>query len=424
MKQIKQHSKLIWVILASSAGMLDFYDMVLMGVLLPFLGEAFLPGHDFQLFKILSIWLIGYLARPIGAFLFGRLGDTKGRAYILINMSFLSALPTFLIGFLPNYYTIGIAAPIILIVLRVLQGLAMGAVWPSLMVYCAEMVEHKKRGFTTTYSVTSVLFGFVLASIFVLIVYTLFPLVDFILYGWRIPFMLSILLALLTLNLRKILPEPPIYTRQKKISYDPITPLKVTFKENLTKWLRVLFFSSSVAMILHLGVFLNIPYLLIFHKHAVSDITLISIISIIIGIVLMLIFSTIGDKKGRKPLAYIGFLLFIILAYPAYVLFHQESFATALIAEVILIIPVSFVIASYGGMIVEEFPTLSRHTSVATTNIGYAILGSSAIWVSFLLIHATQSTYAPLFYMMLCGVLGVISTFLMKDYYLEELERA
>src|SRR6202142_4585788 len=226
----------IWrVIMASSVGtMIEWYDFYIFGSLAAVLGPKFYPpGNDtFAYIAYLATFAVGFIVRPFGALFFGRIGDLVGRKYaFLVTLSIMGGA-TALIGVLPTYKTAGWFAPIALLVIRILQGLALGGEYGGATVYVAEHVPDGKRGFYTSFIQITATLGLFVSLIVILVTQASMSKDDFAVWGWRIPFLISIILVIISLYIRLKMKESPIFAQLKSAGMTSTQPLKDAF----TKW--------------------------------------------------------------------------------------------------------------------------------------------------------------------------------------------
>src|SRR5256885_2922421 len=220
----------IWrVIMASAVGtMIEWYDFYIFGSLAAVLSPKFYPaGNDtIALIAYLSTFAVGFLVRPFGALVFGRIGDLVGRKYaFLVTLSIMGGA-TALIGFLPSYKTAGWFTPIVLIIIRVLQGLALGGEYGGAAVYVAEHSPDDKRGYYTSFIQITATLGLFVSLIVILVTQNAMSPDDFKAYGWRIPFLASIILVAISLYIRLKMKESPIYAQIKSAGMTSVAPLK------------------------------------------------------------------------------------------------------------------------------------------------------------------------------------------------------
>src|SRR4030081_3823635 len=228
-------SKIWSVILASSVGtMIEWYDFYIFGLLATFLAPKFYPPGNqlFQYIAYLATFFVGFAVRPFGALFFGRIGDLVGRKYAFIVTLTIMGGATALVGALPSYATAGWFSPVILIVLRVLQGLALGGEYGGAAVYVAEHVPDDKRGFYTSFIQITATLGLFVSLIVILVTQSWMSKEAFSAWGWRVPFLLSIILVSISLYIRLKMKESPIFTSIKSAGMTSAQPLKEAF----AKW--------------------------------------------------------------------------------------------------------------------------------------------------------------------------------------------
>src|SRR5215208_1672723 len=217
------------VILASAVGtMIEWYDFYIFGSLASVISPLFYPSGNetLALIAYLSTFAVGFVVRPFGALFFGRIGDLVGRKYAFLVTLIIMGGATALVGVLPTYHTIGVAAPIALLVIRVLQGLALGGEYGGAAVYVAEHVPDNRRGFYTSFIQTTATLGLFVSLGVILLVRTRMSEDDFKQWGWRIPFLLSVLLVAMSLYIRLRLKESPLFTQLKREGKTSTRPLR------------------------------------------------------------------------------------------------------------------------------------------------------------------------------------------------------
>src|ERR1044071_6661785 len=226
----------IWQVIAASAvgTMIEWYDFYIFGSLATVISPLFYPKGDntLALIAYLSTFAVGFVVRPFGALFFGRIGDLIGRKYAFLVTLLIMGGATALIGFLPTYASIGLAAPIILLAIRILQGLALGGEYGGAAVYVAEHVPDEKRGFYTSFIQITATLGLFVSLIAILLTQQSMSKDDFNAWGWRIPFLASILLVSISLYVRLKMKESPIFTQIKSAGLASAQPLTDAF----TKW--------------------------------------------------------------------------------------------------------------------------------------------------------------------------------------------
>lgn len=312
------------VIAASSAGTIfEWYDFFIYGTLAALIGKAFFPSGN-ETLELLLVWAgfaVGFGFRPLGAVLFGFLGDRLGRKYTFLVTVTLMGVATAGVGLIPSAATIGIAAPIIVIAFRILQGLALGGEYGGAAVYVAEHAPPEKRGFYTSFIQASVVGGFVLSIAVVLVCRALIPADDFEAWGWRVPFLLSILLLFISLWMRLKLSESPVFQAMKEAGQTAGNPFveSFTYPGNKKRIFVALFGVAGVLTVIWYTAFF---YGLSFLRGPMRmDEGVTEIVVLIAGLISMSFYVLVGrwsDKVGRKRPIIIGAIATLVFLFPIF----------------------------------------------------------------------------------------------------------
>lgn len=309
------------VIFASSLGtVFEWYDFYLYGSLAAVMAKQFFSGLDAGsafIFALLA-FAAGFIVRPFGALVFGRLGDLIGRKYTFLVTILLMGGATFIVGLLPNYATIGVAAPVILIALRMLQGLALGGEYGGAATYVAEHAPNGKRGAYTAWIQTTATLGLFLSLLVILFTRELTG-PDFDVWGWRVPFLLSVVLLAVSVYIRLSMNESPAFKKMKeegKLSKAPLTESFAQWKNLKIVILALFGLVAGQAVVWYTGQFYALFYLTQVLKVDPKTANLLIAGSLVIGTPFFVIFGTWSDKIGRKPIIMGGLLLAIILYIP------------------------------------------------------------------------------------------------------------
>ncbi len=311
------------VIFASSLGtVFEWYDFYLYGSLAAIIAKQFFAGVNETtgfIFALLA-FAAGFAVRPLGALVFGRLGDIAGRKYTFLITIFIMGLSTFLVGLLPNYEKIGIAAPIILVCLRLLQGLALGGEYGGAATYVAEHAPHHKRGAFTSWIQTTATLGLFL-SLLVIIACQQITGDDFAKWGWRIPFIVSILLLAVSMWIRLSLSESPAFVKMKAEGTHSTAPIKESFGQwrNLRVVLLALFgLVVGEAVVWYTGQFYALFFLTKMAKVDFLHANYLIAGALIIATPFFVIFGSLSDRIGRKPVIMAGCLLAALTYFPIF----------------------------------------------------------------------------------------------------------
>jgi predicted MFS family arabinose efflux permease len=303
------------VIFASSLGtVFEWYDFYLYGSLAAIIAKQFFSGLDpsaAYIFALLA-FAAGFLVRPFGALVFGRLGDMIGRKYTFLITIVIMGAATFIVGLLPNYATIGVAAPVILVALRMLQGLALGGEYGGAATYVAEHSPNGKRGAYTSWIQTTATLGLFLSLMVILGTRQAVGEAAFADWGWRVPFLVSILLLAISVWIRLSMNESPAFQKMKSEGKTSKAPLSESFGEwkNLKiVILALLGLTAGQAVVWYTGQFYALFFLQTIAKVDGVTANLLIAASLVIGTPFFIIFGTLSDKIGRKPIIMLGCLL-------------------------------------------------------------------------------------------------------------------
>ena len=453
------------VIFASSVGtMIEWYDFYIFGSLAAVLSPKFYPaGNDtIALIAYLSTFAVGFLVRPFGALFFGRIGDLVGRKYAFLVTLTIMGGATAVIGLLPTFATAGWFAPIALLLIRVLQGLALGGEYGGAAVYVAEHVPDKKRGFYTSFIQITATLGLFVSLIVILVTQNAMSADDFKAWGWRIPFLISIVLVTISLYIRLKMKESPIFTQLKTAGMTSAQPLKDAFGkwENLKRVLISLFGATAgQGVVWYTGQFYALFYLQSVLKVNPKTSNIIVAIALLCAMPFFTVFGALSDRVGRKWLMMSALLLAVATYIPIYHAMesaagnHVESVKSAKnkvtgaisltpltkddttgqlvpakeapnpnvpMLVFLVFIQVIYVCMIYGPIaayLVEAFPAKIRYTSLSLPyHIGNGVFGGLVPLIGLSLCAGTGNIYAGLYYpMIVASVTLVFGTLLLKE---------
>jgi MFS family permease len=461
------------IISASAVGtMIEWYDFYIFGSLATVISPLFYPrGNDtLALIAYLSTFAVGFVVRPFGALFFGRIGDLVGRKYAFLITLLIMGAATALVGLLPTYETIGIAAPILLLVIRVLQGLALGGEYGGATVYVAEHVPDGKRGFYTSFIQITATLGLFVSLAVILTVQSTMSREAFAQWGWRIPFILSILLLGISLYIRLRMKESPIFQHIKGAGMTSARPLKEAFTQwpNLKRVLVSLFGATAgQGVVWYTGQFYALFYLQTVLKVNVTSANHIVAMALVLGMPFFVLFGALSDRIGRKRIMMLGCLIAAVSYIPIYRAMRdvagsdvvtvasqrntttgavsltpltmvdgslqpaQEVLTYSRFADLVsnptvwklvllVFVQVLFVTMVYGPIaayLVEAFPARIRYTALSLPyHIGNGVFGGLLPVIGLSIVASTGNILAGLYYPIAVAVLTfVVGSFLLPE---------
>lgn len=465
----------IWkVIGASSAGtVIEWYDFYIFGSLATIIAPLFYPkGNDtLALIAYLSTFAVGFLVRPFGALFFGRIGDLVGRKYAFLVTLLLMGFSTAAIGFLPTYEQVGLLAPTLLILIRVLQGLALGGEYGGAAVYVAEHVPDDRRGYYTSFIQITASVGLLLSLAVIIMVQRFMTVDDFKLFGWRIPFAISILLVAISFYIRSRMKESPIFQQLKTAGMTSTKPIIEAFssKANLKRLIVSLFGATAgQGVVWYTGQFYALFYLQTILKIEKVEASYIIAAAIAMGIPFFIFFGWLSDRIGRKKIMMAGCLLAVLSYYPIYtsmvgyagnnvqaiksvpdpvtkepklepVTFVENPDGTIVATTVtaapsanfyalvlLVFVQILWVTMVYGPIaayLVEAFPAKVRYTSLSLPyHIGNGVFGGLLPPIGLLLCAQTGNIYAGLWYpIVVAGITFVVGSLFLPETHREKI---
>jgi MHS family proline/betaine transporter-like MFS transporter len=396
------------IIAAAGGSMIESYDNYLYALVVVAVSASLFPAGVGGPLAGLATFAVSFVTRPVGAVIFGLIADRRGRRSALILALAGMSLGTVLVGVLPSYASVGLLAPVLLVVLRLLQGLSMGGELGSAAVFIGEYTPRAKRGFYSSFTFMASQFGNVVAGAIVLILQFSMSPAGFEAWGWRIVFWLAAVPAVAIIYMRLTVEETPLFRSIDKAGVPKRVSLGYTLKHN---WLRI----TQVALVTGIAApFYLVPaYLPIyFAKAGLTEVgaTLAVLIISVVLTALTPLAGVLGDRIGRKRELVLSGAAMVVLVIPAFILAGAGSLATAIIGGVLFIIPFALYFGSYPAVLSEMFNTESRGTGA---NIGYNV-GTTVLAAPLPLIVAAISAAVggkliPAYCVLVLAVIGLIA---------------
>jgi len=418
----------IWkVITASSVGtMIEWYDFYIFGSLAAIISTQFFPGGNptASFLKTLATFAVGFAVRPFGALVFGRIGDVTGRKFAFLATLLIMGGSTAAIGFLPGYARIGVAAPIILVFLRLLQGLALGGEYGGAAVYVAEHAPDGKRGYYTSFIQTTATLGLFVSLAVILIVRWVVGEDAFKLWGWRVPFILSVVLVGISYYIRMRLRESPLFTILKDTGKTSSAPIQESFG-TWSRWkvFFVVLFGATAgqAVVWYTGQFYALLFLQTVLKVPLVTSYVCVAVALLLGAPLFVFFGSLSDRIGRKKIMMAGNLLAALLYVPIYhAMKYYSNPVNAVALTALVFVQVVFVTMVYGpiaAFLVEAFPARIRYTSLSLPyHFGNGWFGGFLPIIATSLVAATGNIYAGLAFPIVVALITfVVGSIMLRD---------
>lgn len=398
---------------------LEWYDFALFGFMAPILSPLFFPAEDryASLLATYGVFAIGFLMRPLGGIFFGHIGDRLGRKKALEWSVLLMAISTTLLGLLPTHAQVGLVAPLLLTLMRMAQGFSVGGEFIGSISFLGEHAPADRRGFFGSWSATSASLGNLLGSGVAALTQYAVPADDLATWGWRAPFVCSVVLGLLGLWIRSGVEESPQF-KQSAAEGDVVrAPLTVALRENR----RGILITAGLTLMFSVGFYLPWVWLPTWMATIrpdplpLAEALTINTIAMAVLLAAQPVFGALSDKIGRRPVMIVGSVALAVSIYPLFVVLSSAAEWNDLGGLIVIALLASAVTGAAPAAFVELFPTHTRYSGIA---VGYngtqAVLGGTTPFIATWLVDVTGNPRAPAFYFLaaaaLCGVAAYCMT--------------
>ena len=403
---------------AAIGNAVEWFDFAIYGFLATYIAEKFFPPGDetAALLNTFAVFAAAFFMRPLGGFFFGPLGDRIGRQRVLAVVILVMSASTFAIGLVPSYQTIGVFAPILLLLLRCLQGFSAGGEYGSGACFLAEYASNRHRGFVVSFLVWSVVVGFLLGSVTVTALEALLSEAAMDAYGWRIPFLIAGLLGAVGLYIRTRLGDTPEFTALREEGEVSSSPLREAFTHAWRPILQII----GLVVIHNVGFYVVFTFLpsyftktLVFSK---TDSFVSITVASLVAIALIPPLGALSDRVGRKPLLIAGSILFTVFTYPLFLLLTSGSLAAAITAHAALAAIEAVFASTALAAGAELFATRVRSSGYSIGyNISVALFGGTAPYVATWLVARTGNDIAPAYYVIGAAVVTLLTVLTMAE---------
>jgi MHS family proline/betaine transporter-like MFS transporter len=397
---------------------LEWYDFTIYGFLVPVMAPLFFPNVSpaIAILSSFGVLGVGFLARPGGAILFGILGDRLGRRLSLAIAMIVMGLATVAMGLLPTFAMVGFLAPVLLVLLRLIQGVSTGGEWGGGAAFVIEYAPNTKRGLYGGLHVVGVVIGILLGSMTVLLIRSQVGAEDMSSFGWRLPFFLGALTAILGIIIRFRIAETPIFNEARTEAQTTTAPLRAAFSTNfgavaMAFGVTVLQAINSWVLLIWIVTFLTttvgLPY---------STALFVNSIGLVVMLICLPLFGALSDRLGRKRVMLTAAILMLILIIPVFWGMRSGSLGLVIFSYCAVIACHTLYAAPQVAMLVELFPTSTRVTGLSIGyNISQTIFGGFAPFIASLLIALTGDPTAAAWYVMAGALVSTLVLLRMKE---------
>ena len=423
----EKHKTLKRVVGSSFLGnFIEWFDYASYSYLATVIALVFFPGEDrtVAVMSTFGVFALSFLVRPIGALFWGNMGDKKGRKWALSISILLMSGATFLIGCLPTYAMIGVGAPLLLLLLRMVQSFSAAGEYAGAATFIAEYAPTNHRGFYCSMVPASTAAGLLVGSLFATAMFNIWGAdSQFVTeWGWRIPFWLAGPLGYITHYIREHLEDSPVYEQmQNDLKAKGLKGEDKPMRTLIRKHFRRLVISFGACVLNAVGFYAVLTYLPNYLETTLNydpaSASIITNIVLVVYIGFIFLSGRISDRLGRKKMLVAACVGFIVLTIPAFMLLSTMNFAIILVVELVMCLLLTINDGTLSSYLNETFPTDVRYSGFALSfNLANAIFGGSASYISFWLISVTGNNIAPAFYMVFIAVIALVAMVLSHEH--------
>ncbi|WP_314195866.1 MFS transporter [uncultured Arthrobacter sp.] len=404
---------------AGSIGVfVHWFEWAIYAYLASTIAVVFFPQQDSTaaLLSVFAVFAISFGVRPLGALVFGTLGDRIGRKKTLSIVILSMSAATLVVGLLPTYDAIGLWAPVLLVAARVVQGLAAGGEFGSAAAFLAEYSPRKHRGFGVSWLEFGSLLGFLAASLVVFVLTSVMDAQTIADGGWRIPFLIAVPMGIIGFYIRSKIEDTPEFRSLEQLDNIPQSPVKEVFTRHWKQLLQM----SGLEIMMHVTFYVVLVYLLTYQEKVLGfdagTAALLSTAASVAGLILVPLVGALSDRIGRKPLLIAAAISLVVLAYPLFVIMHSGTSWAGIVSTIGLGIILALILGVHAAAAAELFPTRTRQTGLSVAySITAAIFAGTVPYVLTWLIAQTGNDMMPAFYLILVGLVGLAAVLSMKE---------
>lgn len=415
-----------FVFSAAIGNALEWYDFTIYAFFVPIIARQFFPNKSvfLSLIATLGVFALGFLVRPLGAILFGYIGDHSGRKKALILSMIMMSCPTFVMGLLPSYNAIGVLAPLCLMALRIIQGLAVSGELTTATIFLIEHADKDKRGIAGSLAMAGALLGMVLSSICATLMGEFLSASALEAWGWRVPFLIGGLLGVIGLVVRLRTSESSLFLKTQAQKQATKPPGVLHHISSLNRYLIVT--GIGLTSIMAVANYFLIGYFNTFlvenQGFTLRSAMIINTFALSLQLVVTVLMGRVSDAVGRKVVLKSGIVSLIAFSYPIFWLLTQHDFYLALLAEMLFALVAGSLTGVVPTALAELFDTYHRNMGISISyNSALALFGGTAPLVAVSLVASTHNVYAPAWYIIIVASLAFITLKFMKESYQKQI---
>ncbi|MBB3664516.1 MHS family proline/betaine transporter-like MFS transporter [Prauserella sediminis] len=406
------------IIAACIGNFLEWYEFALYGYFAAIFAKLFFVDDDPAVSMMLTFLVFGisFVVRPLGGVLFGHIGDRYGRKTTLSAIILTISVATALMAVVPSYASIGIAAPLLILLLRCLQGLSAGGEWMGAAAYVVESAPSHRRAFYGSWQTITIVLGLFTATATSLVLSVSLTGDQLESWGWRIPFLAALPLGMIGLYMRLKLEESIEFEEMSQTESREKSPLREAVRENWRSILLVCGLVCCPTMCTYVLLVFGPKFLAVDLGLGNSTAQTAVMVSMLLLVVLVVAFARVCDRVGRRPFILWGAVVVMVTAPIGFVLIHQGSLWTVLLGMMLILVGDAMLLAPQPALFSELFPTSRRYSGLAIGyNLGVVLFGGAGPFINTVLISATGTTYAPAMYLSAGALISLICALLVHE---------